>query len=168
MKNIIKLLVILSVLGCNTNEDLKNEDIVNLEGKWTLIRFKNDVYHQYLEVEFIKESKMQVFSEDDVSLGQMDYSINADKISFNNEVFTIIKSLGKMEFSGNENKYILYRVPFNLDKISRDQINPIYFRKNYFLIHTGVIKIDEAIDELKSIEVIDPNDILKEEIPINN
>lgn len=176
-KNMRKKLILLIVFSCFILSgyllscETKENDIANksLKGKWTLIRYKKEVYCQYHEIEFIEGNKMKVYSDDEELLGLMDYSIKDDIISFNNESFTLKKSFGKMEFRGNENKYILFRIPFDLDKINRDQINPIYVRKGYFLLHLNEIKVDSFVNYLnKANEPIDLNNMFKEEIPINN
>lgn len=110
---------------------------------------------------------MKVSSEDDVVLGEMDYSIERDTISFNNADFVQSKNFGEIKFLGVERNYFLFRIPFNLDTINRNQFNPIYIRKNYFLVHLGIIKTDDAIEDLELIEAVDPNEIIEEEVPIN-
>ncbi|QTD36395.1 hypothetical protein JL193_09505 [Polaribacter batillariae] len=135
--------------------------------RWTFI--KNDKQNiDYSEIEF-SDKIINIYSENSGKMGPFKYQISDNKLIFNNQEFNINSVNNQyLILENNSAKYYMYKIPFKEDDIQKNQLNPFYIRRCYFLTHLNFIKVKDAIEYIGKLREVPKDSILEEEIMLNN
>ncbi|QTE23351.1 hypothetical protein [Polaribacter cellanae] len=136
-------------------------------GRWTFI--KNDKQNiNYSEIEF-SDKIINIYSEYYGKIGPFKYKVLENNLIFNNQEFNInLVNNQYLILENNSAKYYMYKIPFKKGSIEKNQLNPFYIRRCYFLIHLNFIKVKDAIEYISKLREIPKDSILEEEIILNN
>jgi hypothetical protein len=145
--------------ACNKREENKITSNQILS-QWTFI---NSDSLQYDEVTIDNENLN--FYTEFYGRTVLSYSIKDDSLHFLNNSFKIdIMDCDQIVLTGNKGKYLMYKIPFDLFHINKNQLNPFYLRRCYYLVHLNKMTFEESVNYLNSIKEIKPGDIPREEI----
>ncbi len=155
-KHIIIIILILFGVGCNNRENEDNISNSLIVGNWAFLAQDST----YGEV-YINDSIITFYTERSGHEGSSRYQIKDDTLSFFNTKCKI--SIPDCHVIVLENPEVMLTLEkINLSGIrDSNQMNPFYLRSCNFLVHKSIIKMEDAIEYLSSMEVVD--NIVEEE-----
>ena len=124
--------------GCENEQVLNTND---LNGKWTFI--KVDTIFDYAEIEILKNNKLKIYSIRDGEMGSIDYDIQNDSFKTINQNYRIeFISCSQIELINNKERLLLYKIPFDEEKIEIGNLKPTDIIKIGTFIIGGFLILD--------------------------
>lgn len=168
----LRILLLLTLIGfysCeNEVENKKIQSFSSLKGLWTYLEKGEEKKEDfYKEIEFFKGDSVIIHTLANASFGPFKYYVKGDSLKFQQLSFILNKTEFGFKLENELSSFDLYKIPSGENKLSKDQIDPMFLRRNYFMVQLGYINMDESLQFLNSIETITINDTIdfEEEIP---
>ncbi len=156
-----------AVCMVSCNQSIKQEQFEELsinESLWTFISDMHSVA-KYAEIKFNNNNTLSINTDTDGHVGPFTFSINDSVLTFNHFEFKIvIKTNDFIKLKNKKNIYFLYKIPFNESDHQKNQIDPFFIRRCYFLVNLNYISTDSAISYLSNFAIIKEGAILEEMI----
>lgn len=145
-------LLLLILFGCEINNATHELDLAST-GMWTFIETSSGkcIYGEiYFDDTFAK-----LRTDSNEYMGQTPFTERNDSVQIGHLTYHCEQvDKGFIKLISKNHTFSLYRIPFNVQKLSRKQIDPYYMRRSYFLVNLGIMTSDEAIAFLNSIEIL--------------
>lgn len=159
------LFFIFLLFCCNYHQDNAKNSQFSPIGNWTFISYPE---LEYSEVYF-DTTIVRFFSENDNYVGPFSYKIIRDSIFWLDYGYKVIFTDSNfITFNSDEKKFLLYRIPFDISNINANQVNPVYLRRCFYLLHLNKINFLESVTYLQDVTKKMDTANFPEEIIINN
>lgn len=163
MRTIMLILSLIGIVSCNQIEDQDKSNHFSFRSKWTFIKKDIKIEKYYAEIIFSEDSTLIIHSELDGQIGPFQYSESDNVLTFNNVNYSIISDTNDLiTLRYHSGEFLLYKIPFDEINLKKNQIDPFYIRRCYFLVNLNIITADDAAKYLWDI-VTFPQDSFPED-----